>query len=162
MTNPKMRIGGNRSNVEKVAKTGRTPKDAKTIAGSVLTQTVVKHPKGGDGDAPRKRYYTSLEMEIRRQTTEAIARNEAAQDDDDDAPLTPEELANMRPAREVLPPSFFKAVERERNLGGRPRLERPKKQITLRLDQDVIDKYKATGDGWQSRMNEALRKGAGI
>jgi hypothetical protein len=32
----------------------------------------------------------------------------------DDTPLTEEELANLRPAREVLPESFFKAVERER------------------------------------------------
>ncbi len=80
----------------------------------------------------------------------------------DDAPLTEEELANMRPARDVLPEAFFEAVKRERNLGGRPRLENPKKLITLRLDQDLIEKYKATGDGWQSRMNDALRKAVGI
>lgn len=80
----------------------------------------------------------------------------------DDAPLTEEELASMRPAREVLPESFFEAVKRERNLGGRPRLDNPKKLISLRIDQDVIDKYKATGEGWQSRINEALRKSVGI
>ena len=40
---------------------------------------------------------------------------------------------------------------------GRPRLERPKRQVTLRLDGDVIDRYRATGPGWQVRMNEALR-----
>lgn len=34
----------------------------------------------------------------------------------------------------------------------------PKKQITLRLDVDIIAKFKATGDGWQARINEALRK----
>ena len=80
----------------------------------------------------------------------------------DDAPLTDAELASMRPAREVLPESFFKNVERERKLGGRPRLEHPKKQVTLRLDQDVIDKFKSDGEGWQSRMNDALRKAAGV
>ncbi|VTZ61784.1 BrnA antitoxin family protein [Sinorhizobium medicae] len=37
-----------------------------------------------------------------------------------------------------------------------------KKLLTLRLDPDVIDHFKATGDGWQSRMNEALRKAAGL
>lgn len=40
----------------------------------------------------------------------------------------------------------------------RPHVRVPKKQITLRLDVDVIATFKATGDGWQSRINEALRK----
>jgi uncharacterized protein (DUF4415 family) len=33
-----------------------------------------------------------------------------------------------------------------------------KKQVTLRLDNDVVDRFRATGAGWQSRINEALRK----
>jgi uncharacterized protein (DUF4415 family) len=37
-------------------------------------------------------------------------------------------------------------------------LEKPKMQVTLRLDQDVIAKFRAGGPGWQSRINEALRK----
>jgi uncharacterized protein (DUF4415 family) len=37
-----------------------------------------------------------------------------------------------------------------------------KKQITLRLDERVIDHFKATGNGWQSRMNEALKKAVGL
>jgi uncharacterized protein (DUF4415 family) len=41
---------------------------------------------------------------------------------------------------------------------GRPKLETPKRQVTLRLDQDVIDAFRKTGPGWQGRMNEALRK----
>jgi uncharacterized protein (DUF4415 family) len=41
---------------------------------------------------------------------------------------------------------------------GRPRLEKPKAQVTLRLDQDVIAKFRASGPGWQSRINEALKK----
>ena len=44
---------------------------------------------------------------------------------------------------------------------GRPPLgEKPKKQITLRLDPDVIDAFKATGAGWQGRMNDALAAAA--
>ncbi|AEG03165.1 BrnA antitoxin family protein [Sinorhizobium meliloti] len=76
--------------------------------------------------------------------------------------LTDEELTNMRPARDVLPPEFFKAMEEHRRSRGRPSLEHPKKQVTLRLDEDVIAKFRAGGKGWQSRMNEALRKAAGI
>ena len=37
-----------------------------------------------------------------------------------------------------------------------------KAQVSLRLDQDVIAAFRAQGPGWQSRMNEALRKAAGV
>ena len=33
-----------------------------------------------------------------------------------------------------------------------------KRPISLRVDADVLDSYRATGPGWQGRMNEALRK----
>ena len=42
--------------------------------------------------------------------------------------------------------------------GGRPRLASPKKLISLRLPQDVIAKWKATGPGWQTRMAARLSK----
>jgi len=45
---------------------------------------------------------------------------------------------------------------------GRPLLANPKKQVTLRLDPDVIEKFRATGKGWQSRINAELRKVLGI
>lgn len=41
---------------------------------------------------------------------------------------------------------------------GRPKAEAPKKLVSLRLDQDVIDGFRATGPGWQSRINETLRQ----
>lgn len=44
---------------------------------------------------------------------------------------------------------------------GRPRLERPKVQLTVRYDAEVVEAFKATGEGWQSRMNEALREWLG-
>lgn len=45
---------------------------------------------------------------------------------------------------------------------GRPPSENPKKQVTLRLDPDVLEKFRATGKGWQSRINAELRKALGI
>lgn len=45
---------------------------------------------------------------------------------------------------------------------GRPASPNPKKQVTLRLDPDVIEKFRATGKGWQSRINAELRKALGI
>jgi uncharacterized protein (DUF4415 family) len=45
---------------------------------------------------------------------------------------------------------------------GRPRSDNPKVPITIRLDRDLVDWFKRGGDGWQTRMNEELRKAAGI
>jgi len=36
-----------------------------------------------------------------------------------------------------------------------------KEQVTLRLDQDVLEYFQGGGPGWQDRINEALRKAAG-
>ncbi|MDG5496287.1 BrnA antitoxin family protein [Niveispirillum sp. BGYR6] len=38
----------------------------------------------------------------------------------------------------------------------------PKVALTLRLDPAVVDHFRATGPGWQSRINETLRKAAGL
>ncbi|HEY7301223.1 MAG TPA: BrnA antitoxin family protein [Xanthobacteraceae bacterium] len=45
---------------------------------------------------------------------------------------------------------------------GRPRKAAPKQAISLRLDPDVLDHFRAGGPGWQSRINAALRKAAGL
>ena len=42
------------------------------------------------------------------------------------------------------------------NKGGRPRSQNPRKLISLRLPADVIDRWRATGPGWQTRMAERL------
>jgi uncharacterized protein (DUF4415 family) len=36
-----------------------------------------------------------------------------------------------------------------------------KEQVTLRIDQDVLEYFREGGPGWQERINEALRKTAG-
>jgi uncharacterized protein (DUF4415 family) len=41
---------------------------------------------------------------------------------------------------------------------GRPKLETPKKLVSLRLDQDVVEKFRATGKGWQSRINDVPKR----
>lgn len=45
---------------------------------------------------------------------------------------------------------------------GRPKSDNPKLPVTIRLDRDIVDWFKRDGDGWQTRMNEELRKVAGI
>ena len=41
---------------------------------------------------------------------------------------------------------------------GRPRSVNPKQMISLRLAPEVIDKWKATGPGWQTRMAKRLER----
>lgn len=76
----------------------------------------------------------------------------------DNPEMTEAELKELRPFREVFPEL---AASIDRKLG-RPKAASPKKAISLRLDAEVIERFKATGDGWQSRMNEALRKAVGL
>ncbi len=76
----------------------------------------------------------------------------------DNPEVTKAEFKEFRPFREVFPDL---AASIDRKLG-RPRAESPKKAISLRLDAEVIERFKAGGDGWQSRMNEALRKAVGL
>jgi len=40
---------------------------------------------------------------------------------------------------------------------GRPMGSGTKTQVTLRLDTTVVEKFKATGEGWQTRINAVLR-----
>ena len=44
------------------------------------------------------------------------------------------------------------------NKGGRPRSANPRKLISIRLPVDVIERWKATGPGWQTRIAERLTK----
>lgn len=45
---------------------------------------------------------------------------------------------------------------------GRPPADNPKRAVSLRLDPDVIEWFKRSGPGWQTRINEELRKAAGL
>ncbi len=44
------------------------------------------------------------------------------------------------------------------NKGGRPRSANPRKLISIRLPESVIERWRATGPGWQTRMAERLAK----
>ena len=82
----------------------------------------------------------------------------AAESDPDALPMSDAELARMRPMHEAQPEFLARWLRRKR---GRPPVDAPKKQVTLRLDQEVIDHFRSGGPGWQTRINEALRKVAG-
>jgi uncharacterized protein (DUF4415 family) len=74
----------------------------------------------------------------------------------DNPELTDEELANLRPAREVLPPELYAALAAKRQRGSQA--APTKRLVSLRLDADVIEHFKAQGPGWQTRINATLRR----
>jgi len=43
---------------------------------------------------------------------------------------------------------------------GRPPLDAPKQAVKLRLDPEVLAYFRSTGPGWQTRINETLRRAA--
>ena len=73
-------------------------------------------------------------------------------DPDDAPPLTPAHVdrADVYEGQTL--------VRRDR---GRPPLPRAKRQVTVRLDPDLLDRMRATGPGWQTRLNEAVREWLG-
>jgi uncharacterized protein (DUF4415 family) len=85
--------------------------------------------------------------------------------DPDDAPELTEEFFRhaeiaiggkvIRPATGYLGPNGV--------VRGRPPARGvAKRQVTLRLDPDVIERFREGGPGWQGRINEALRKAVGL
>jgi uncharacterized protein (DUF4415 family) len=76
----------------------------------------------------------------------------------DDAPLTKQELRTARPAREAFP-ELVAAHERGTLRRGQrgPQKSPTKIPVSIRLSPDVLTHFKATGNGWQTRLDDALR-----
>ena len=72
---------------------------------------------------------------------EDLALTAAALGDPDAQPMTDQQLAQFSPLRGR----------------GRPKSDNTKVATNVRYDRDLLDAFKATGDGWQTRMNKALR-----
>ncbi|MDX8399329.1 MAG: BrnA antitoxin family protein [Gallionellaceae bacterium] len=66
----------------------------------------------------------------------------AAKADPDAQPLTPKQLKSMVPMRA---------------LRGRPKSEKTKQLVSVRYSPEVLEFFKSTGEGWQSRMDSVLR-----
>jgi uncharacterized protein (DUF4415 family) len=77
---------------------------------------------------------------------------------DDNPPWGEAEFSRAQPAEEVLPELFSKStVAKMIRPRGRPKSPNAKTALKLRIDPDIVNAYKAQGDGWQTRMNDALR-----
>jgi uncharacterized protein (DUF4415 family) len=68
-------------------------------------------------------------------------------------PMGDADVADFKPFDEVFP-ELAASIRRRRGAGK----AQPKTIVTVRLDPDVVEAFKADGPGWQSRMNAALRQ----
>ncbi len=105
---------------------------------------------------------TDIDKRLHDLSDEEEARIQKGIAEDPDNPeWTEEDFKQARPFREVFP-DLAASIDRELARRGRPPVENPRRQVSIRLDPDVLAHYKSTGKGWQSRINDALRKAAGL
>lgn len=72
--------------------------------------------------------------------------------------LTRKDIRAMRSAREVLPTELFDILPK-RKVGQRGLQKQPTKiSVTLRYSPEVVNYFKSTGEGWQIRMDNILKK----
>ena len=83
-------------------------------------------------------------------------RKNASRPDAENPEWTAEEIRKARPLMETLPKEAVEAIRRYRGQRG-PQKSPTKELVSLRVDRDVVDAYRATGPGWQTRANAALR-----
>lgn len=76
--------------------------------------------------------------------------------DDDNPEWTAADFARARPASE-LPPHVLAAFPRTRGAQKAPK----KVALSIRLSPEVVEHFKATGPGWQGRIDAALKKSIG-
>jgi uncharacterized protein (DUF4415 family) len=73
--------------------------------------------------------------------------------DPDNPEATDEQIAQAKSFAEVFP-ALAEGIKRGR---GRPRLDNAKEAVTLRLDPDVVARFKARGGDWRTKMAEAIK-----
>ena len=94
-----------------------------------------------------------LELTKGRRPLPRFTTDEEAERFVDEADLSEYDLSGGRSVSEVLP----HLIKR-----GRPKSDDPKQIVTIRLDADLVERLKADGAGWQTRVNDMLRKAVGI
>jgi uncharacterized protein (DUF4415 family) len=67
------------------------------------------------------------------------------------------EFSRARRATEALPEKVFEGLTGRKPGQRGPQRTPTKVRVSLRLDRDIVERFKAQGPGWQTRINEALR-----
>jgi uncharacterized protein (DUF4415 family) len=79
--------------------------------------------------------------------------------DNENPEWTEEDFDSAKPAAELLPEIFGQETARQMlKPRGRPKAGVTKEHVNIRLDADVVQAFKSTGRGWQTRLNRALRE----
>ena len=80
--------------------------------------------------------------------------------DDDSPELDAKWFKSARPAAELLPQLLGAepAAAMLKPKRGRPVLDAPKQHVNIRLDADIVLAFKSRGQGWQTKVNSALRE----
>jgi uncharacterized protein (DUF4415 family) len=73
--------------------------------------------------------------------------------DDENPEWTEEDFVRSRPAHEVLPPEVLASFKKARG----PQKAPTKVLVSIRLNPEVVEHFRATGSGWQSRINDLLK-----
>ena len=76
--------------------------------------------------------------------------------DPDNPEWTAEDFRRAKPFAKMFP-----ALAKSRRVRG-PQRKPTKIAVSLRLTREVVERFKAGGPGWQRRMDEALKKAAGL
>lgn len=105
----------------------------------VVSSVCAKPTLGKRNDMPKLKPGTILPT-----PEEDAAITRAAMQDEDSTPYTDMEWSMVKPSRGR----------------GRPLGSGTKVATSLRLDRDLVDAFKETGEGWQTRLNDALREWA--
>jgi uncharacterized protein (DUF4415 family) len=66
--------------------------------------------------------------------------------------------AKADPDAQPLTPGQLKAMVPLRALRGRPKSANPKQLVSVRYSPEVLEYFKSTGEGWQSRMDGVLKQ----
>lgn len=77
--------------------------------------------------------------------------------DHDNPEWTDADFVRAKPAS-ALPPEILKAFPKTRG----QQLEPKKVPVSIRLSRDVVERFKADGPGWQSRIDAVLKKAVGL
>ena len=73
--------------------------------------------------------------------------------DPDNPEITNAQIAGRQTFADAFP-DLAESLKRSR---GRPKLANAKEAVTLRLDPEIVERFKAGGDDWRSRMAKALK-----